>query len=337
MFGRVLTVVTVAAVITSAVSAQDVKWPKNYFGRYHALAIGKNDYRHLPKLITVVADSETVAPGPPSVHQCDRLAASPSDPKRVGEGVAFGEVEPESAIVACRSAVREFPGVPRFQGQLGRALLRGGNYQEAAAWLRKAAAQGNAIAQNNLGHMYETGRGVAQDHRKTVRLYREAAEQGIAVAQDNLGRMYGNGLGVAQDDHEAVRWYRKAAEQGNAGAQARLAFMYEKGRGVAQDDRESLAWNRKAAEQGNALGQYNLGIMYLKGRGVEKDDREAMGWFRKAAEQGNARAQNSIGWMYANGRGVRKDRNEAVKWYRKAAEQGHKLAQKNLRYLLKGY
>ena len=39
MLGRVLTALTVAAAITSAASAQDVKWPAIEFGRYHALVI----------------------------------------------------------------------------------------------------------------------------------------------------------------------------------------------------------------------------------------------------------------------------------------------------------
>ncbi len=61
MLGRVLTALTVAAAITSAASAQDVKWPEVEFGRYHALVIGNNDYQHLRKLSTAVADAEAVA------------------------------------------------------------------------------------------------------------------------------------------------------------------------------------------------------------------------------------------------------------------------------------
>ena len=45
---------------------------------------------------------------------------------------------------------------------------------------------------------------------------RKAAEQGIAEAQSNLGLMYSDGLGVKQDYTEAAKWFRKAAEQGLA-------------------------------------------------------------------------------------------------------------------------
>ena len=44
------------------------------------------------------------------------------------------------------------------------------------------------------------------------------AQQGNAVAQVNVGLMYNGGQGVPQDVNEALRWYRLAAEQGLADA-----------------------------------------------------------------------------------------------------------------------
>ena len=125
--------------------------------------------------------------------------------------------------------------------------------------------------------------------------YRKAAEQGDANAQHNLGVMYRNGKGVAQDDGEAVKWYRKAAEQGLARAQKNLGWMYERGEGVAQDDGEAVKWYRKAAEQGYADAQNNLGVMYYRGDGVAQDDGEAVKWYRKAAEQGLCQGAEQLG------------------------------------------
>jgi TPR repeat protein len=54
---------------------------------------------------------------------------------------------------------------------------------------------------------------------------RKAAEQGHAGAQFNLGlNVCLGGEGVPEDDAEAVKWYRKAAEQGLAGAQFNLGY-----------------------------------------------------------------------------------------------------------------
>ncbi|GAB6011177.1 tetratricopeptide repeat protein [Viscerimonas tarda] len=60
---------------------------------------------------------------------------------------------------------------------------------------------------------------------EAVKCYRKAAEQGNIVAQHNLGDMYEKGDGVAKNYTEAVKWYRKAAEQGGASAQKALKRM----------------------------------------------------------------------------------------------------------------
>ncbi len=135
---------------------------------------------------------------------------------------------------------------------------------------------------------------------------RKAAEQGLAKAQGNLGSYYANGSGVGEDWNEAIKWFRKAAEQGNAIGQNNLGSCYAKGKGVKQDWNEAAKWYRKAVEQGDAQAQFNLGNCYFNGLGVEKDDREAMKWFRKAADQGRADAQYNLGVGYENGKGRRK-------------------------------
>ncbi len=80
--------------------------------------------------------------------------------------------------------------------------------------------------------------------------FRLLAQQGDALAQVNLGFMFDRGKGVPQDDAEAARWYRRAAEQGNAEAQFNLGFMYSEGRGVAQDYVQGHMWISLAAAQG---------------------------------------------------------------------------------------
>ncbi len=83
---------------------------------------------------------------------------------------------------------------------------------------------------------------VEQDDAEAVKWFRKAAQQGLADAQFQLGAMYDKGRGVKQDAAEAVEWFRKAAEQGFADAQLGLGAMYERGRGVKQDRVETYAW-----------------------------------------------------------------------------------------------
>ena len=195
-----------------------------------------------------------------------------------------------------------------------------GQFEDAAHWFRKAAEQGDAVGQYNLGFMYENGRGVKQNYVQAVHLYRKAAEQGYANAQTSLGAMYMVGFGVKEDDVQAVHWYRKAAEQGNALGQVLLGDMYKGGYGVKQNYVQAVHLYRKAVEQGFAEAQATLGYMYELGRGVKQDDVQAVHLYRKAAEQGNRSGQRSLGRMYENGRGVKQDDVQATYWFRKLAE-----------------
>lgn len=113
--------------------------------------------------------------------------------------------------------------------------------------------QNNAVAQSNLGTMYDDGRGVDQDYKEALRLYGLSAAQGNAYAQFNLGAMYDNGRGVTVDKTEAVKWYRLAAAQGSVLAQFNLGVMYDKGEGVAQDLIQSYKCLYLASRKANSI------------------------------------------------------------------------------------
>ena len=118
---------------------------------------------------------------------------------------------------------------------------------QKAAWYRKAAEHGDALAQSNLGSFYFNGQGVSQDYVQSATWFRKAAEQGNADAQDGLGWQYYSGKGVPQDYEQAAVWYRKAAEQGKADAQFALSKLYYSGQGVQQDYAEAYFWLSLAA------------------------------------------------------------------------------------------
>jgi len=82
------------------------------------------------------------------------------------------------------------------------------------AEMRRAAAQGHAKSQYNLGVMYDNGKGVRQDYTEAMKWYKLAAAQGDALAQYNLGGMYDRGIGVKQDKRQAKEWFGKACDNG---------------------------------------------------------------------------------------------------------------------------
>ena len=216
---------------------------------------------------------------------------------------------------------------------LGNTHYDNEDYEQAVDCYRKAAEQGFALAQFNLGVCYGTGRGVKQDDRQAVYWYLKAAEQGYVKSQFNLGVYYDNGQGVPQDCQQAVYWYLKAAEQGHALAQCSLGICYANGQGVQQDYKQAVYWYQKASEQGNDLAQSKLAVCYVNGQGVKQDYQQAVYWYRETAKQGNALAQCALGCSYVMGEGVRRNKRKARYWLRKSADQGYEEAKEALKLL----
>jgi TPR repeat protein len=146
-----------------------------------------------------------------------------------------------------------------------------------------ATADRDADVHFKMGNKYISGRELPQDYAEAAKWYRKAAEQGHAMAQSQLGLMFASGQGVPQDFAEAARWCRPAAEAGVAEAQWQLGDMHIKGQGVPQDYTKAAEWCRKAAEQGNPNAQMLLGALYHNGQGVPRDYVQAQMWLTLAA------------------------------------------------------
>lgn len=207
-----------------------------------------------------------------------------------------------------------------------------GQFKDAVYWYLKAAQQGNAEAQNNLGNMYFAGQGVKQDVEEALKWYIKSANQGNLNASNNLGNVYKK-KNTKRLLNLSIYWYRKAANSGHVDAQFNLGYMYEVGKGVDADNLKAASWYEKAAAQGHPIAQNNLGYMYYKGYGVDQDYTKAIFWYKKSAGLGNKFAQLQLGDMYNEGKGVNQNYAEAAKWYKKAAKKGSPVAQNNLGFM----
>ena len=114
-----------------------------------------------------------------------------------------------------------------------------------------------------------------------------AAAQGLTKAQNSLGTMYETGKGVAVDYGEAIKWYRKAADQGNPAAQANLGSLYLQEKGIQADDAKAYSLSLQAAKQGEITAIFNLGQMYEHGFHVSQDRIKAYAHYKLASMAGH--------------------------------------------------
>jgi len=181
-----------------------------------------------------------------------------------------------------------------------------GNYGAAVKEWTALGEAGDISAQIMLGALYNKGGAVTRDDKIAAIWFEKAAGQGNAEAQYQLGYLNENGQ-LPKNFDVAAGWYDKAAQRGSAKAQARLGVLYAEGLGVTKNMNEAILWFGKAALQGNTDAQFALGRMYAVGKTVPKNKDLAKGWLTKAAAHGHADALLMLAGMYERGEGVPKD------------------------------
>ena len=214
--------------------------------------------------------------------------------------------------------------------QLQIAALQG----QAVEWLQKNASQDNVDELYKSAQMYEN----KHDYKQAAELYEKAAALGNANAQNELGDLYYYGqIGDRKNYKKAEELYQKAAAQGHVWAQFNLGVIYRSGGyGIKRDVAKAVEWYRRAADNGHSWAQNNLGVRYLRGQAVKRDYKKAFELFTKSAEQGYSRAQFNLAKMYEGGQGIKQDFQAAYMYYYLAYLSGNKKAQEALKSIESG-
>jgi TPR repeat protein len=248
---------------------------------------------------------------------------------------------------------------------LGETLLDGNAAvkQQAASWFAKAAAGGDADAQNQLGNLYYLGQSVPKNMAKAGGLYQQSAAQHFArgetnmaecyvmgdcgphdpakaipllkdavaqndrYAEDEYGWLLQNGIGTQEDDQQAAYWDQRASAQNVAAATRRLGWLTETGKGTKADPAKADQLYTIAANQGDLIAMRLLGEDQMA---TGHDDASAIGWLAKAANGGDAYAQVDYGYMLEHGRGAPANLASAIIWYKRGAAQGQVNGENNL-------
>src|SRR6202163_400081 len=223
---------------------------------------------------------------------CDRVASDPSDPDKPADvkGTAdIAKADVSTAIKFCKTAQASSR---RALYQLGRAYAANGQLPEAISTWRRAADKGSTSAMVELGVLYGTGSGVAQDEAQARKLSERAAEAGNPRGVSNLAAL-GGGSAASSDPARARELLAKAAET-NAEAQYQLGLMLADGTGGAQDDAGARSLFEKAAAQNHPGALERMGAFTQEGRGGPKDSTAAKAYYEKAAALGDEDAKKAL-------------------------------------------
>jgi len=196
----------------------------------------------------------------------------------------------------------------------------------------------NVYCLGNLGWMYHNGLGAEQSYEKAFYSWLKAAKQGNAPAQFQIGYFYDVGKGqIPKDRLIALKWYRKSGSQDYAEAQRHIGYIYSDGiDGISQDYLKAGEYFYLSAKNGNSESRKIIEF-YVKECITNVEHYKVKYDFKScslAAFSGNANATHAVGSFYLSGKYQGKvDSKQAMEWYRKSALRGHSIAQFHLAYL----
>ena len=152
----------------------------------------------------------------------------------------------------------------------------------------------NFIATGDASTPY---RAEAEDSTAAISWLTKAAEQGLADAQYELGDLYFD-LWVHIDmpnGHPFIimyhHWNLKAAEQGHIQAMENEGKYYEDIIYWPLEIKQRMKWNERASNKGSAVAAYNQGLFYEY---YYKNRKKAKEWYQKASRRGHKEARDKL-------------------------------------------
>ena len=113
----------------------------------------------------------------------------------------------------------------------------------------------------------------AGDYHSTLK---QKADAGDAISQNDLGHLYLNGFpdySIPQDIEKAIHYLNEAAAQNQVNAMTTVGWVHFSGEyGAIKDNEQAVGWNKKASDLGCSTASYNMGFFYYGGwEGLNKD------------------------------------------------------------------
>jgi TPR repeat protein len=260
-------------------------------------------------------------------------------------------------------------GNPYVAWIIARMHLVAGRYAEAAPWVAKGAAAGDAAAQRMYAAFFAEGYGgVARDPAAARHWLELAAAGGNADAmrararyaiadRDYAGAEQWLMSGMLRDDLDSALQLADLYTEGHPGLggdatravvllteledsmdrpelRRALAQRYAAGKGVPVDPKKARALLLEDAERGDEMSQLTLAGALAGGRLGKADPEQAEHWFAKAAAQGTARGMDGYAFWLFNRKDTAESRTKALDLWRRIDDADADYAANNLAWAL---
>jgi len=208
---------------------------------------------------------------------------------------------------------------------------------KAIACLKEASQQGNAVANYNLGVLYEK----KNDFTSAYQYYQKAADQDIVKANFRLGV-----LCWSHNDHQkALQYFKTAVDKGLLMAYYHLGLCYKEFLSPHETKKyfvhminlnpppqEEEQWIKQKFDHDWIQAYHELGNLAV----LNDDDSEAIKYFKKSSQKGCKESYTQLGHLYLKKKDTWPD---AIEAFRQAALLGcrESLNQLGKIYSTQGY
>ena len=237
----------------------------------------------------------------------------------------------------CNAKTPQIPSTPKENSDSIAVAMRTQEIRDSLNMIMEKAKAGDAIAMNEIGTWYYTGKHVNQDYTQAYEWWKKASLKSDIRAIANLGMCYQLGHGVQRDSIDAVRLYKKSIKDGNSALLSQrtenahknifdamlVGDCYENGIGVSKDYGKAAGFYAQAADRGSVEGMRQAGISYLNA----KDSNRALQYFEKGASKGDLTSEYWAGKILMGEMNVPANKQQAIIYLLKAAEGGMPAAQ----------
>ena len=182
------------------------------------------------------------------------------------------------AKAQCQAAIQYLNGIGTAESE-----------SKAIEWYRRAAAQGNRVAENDLGTLSVESKNPIEQ-QEGLRLLMLSAEQDYGPALTNLGRCNLFGLGTPKNRVQALAWYEKAAALGDTQAAYFHKWLKDFSNEAFRDSHQAEVYKQLQLIRASAFNVM-LGGRGLDGRWVPADPQRAA---RMRAEADRLARENGL-------------------------------------------
>lgn len=127
------------------------------------------------------------------------------------------------------------------------------NYKKAFTLYKEACTKQDSVGCNNLGVLYETGKGTKKNLEKAFQHYQKSCTLDAGIGCANLGLMYSSGIYVEKNLFKAFEIYKTNCID-NPKNCSDLSSCYLNGSGVSKSYKLALKYGNISCNAGNGAG-----------------------------------------------------------------------------------